>query len=375
MGQDSNEPKDSDLQETRSLIQQMYERVNAPLATFREDSVVEESHDEGWLVSYADMMTLLFGLFVLMFSLAQENKGDNLDQTVREISARASNPENTDTKKMAQAPKGEVIKSLEQRLESSQKESVSLKENIMAAQTEIELLKKENVEALAEKDRLEKELVKNREKNVSHSSEKNLEMSKLNEQVSIEKSNRLESLEGQLRQKQSEIRGLSEKLLQQAEKFEKKEKVLQAKLGTLTMELENLKKENPQRFMAVIAQWTTERQDVDLILKDPNSKVFNFKNRKYQGYPGELTMDSRFGPGVEVWQTNDFRPGVYTVTLQLYRSYGQSLDTPVKLSVISPMGRVDIPELVLNLNKKKAATVTFTLDGKGHLVEIGKPSN
>lgn len=34
------------------------------------DSHDEESHDEPWLVSYADLMTLLFGLFVLMYTFA-----------------------------------------------------------------------------------------------------------------------------------------------------------------------------------------------------------------------------------------------------------------------------------------------------------------
>jgi len=42
----------------------------------------EESHDEPWLVSYADLMTLLFGFFVLMYSFASA-KNQNTEGMIK----------------------------------------------------------------------------------------------------------------------------------------------------------------------------------------------------------------------------------------------------------------------------------------------------
>lgn len=46
--------------------------------------------DEKWLVSYSDMMTLLFGLFVMLYSFAMKNKGvaDAVEKELKKISEK-----------------------------------------------------------------------------------------------------------------------------------------------------------------------------------------------------------------------------------------------------------------------------------------------
>ncbi|NCN40184.1 flagellar motor protein MotB [bacterium] len=41
---------------------------------FHIEQTHEEGHEEGWLVSYADLMTLLFGFFVIMYSISNVDR-------------------------------------------------------------------------------------------------------------------------------------------------------------------------------------------------------------------------------------------------------------------------------------------------------------
>jgi len=56
-------------------------------------------------------------------------------------------------------------------------------------------------------------------------------------------------------------------------------------------------------FLAFVMSWGTRNQDIDLIVTDPKGHIFNFKNRQYKNVPGFLVLDTRQGPGVEIWQS------------------------------------------------------------------------
>lgn len=51
---------------------------------FDNSDEIDEVGAEGWLFSYSDMMTLLFGFFVMLYALAMENQGQ-IDQKLKEM--------------------------------------------------------------------------------------------------------------------------------------------------------------------------------------------------------------------------------------------------------------------------------------------------
>jgi chemotaxis protein MotB len=53
---------------------------------FHEEHEEHANHDEPWLVSYADMMTLLFGFFVVMYSFASKEKAGEWEKVRRDLS-------------------------------------------------------------------------------------------------------------------------------------------------------------------------------------------------------------------------------------------------------------------------------------------------
>lgn len=99
--------------------------------------------DEKWLVSYADMMTLLFGLFVMLFALASEKQG-NFKEELKQISKAGfeREPQSETKQKISEADLQKTLVELEQ-LKS---ENNNLKNN----QSMIDELIKKNAQLTSE---------------------------------------------------------------------------------------------------------------------------------------------------------------------------------------------------------------------------------
>ena len=87
--------------------------------------------DEKWLVSYSDMMTLLFGLFVMLYSIAMKNKGvaEAVEKELKKISEKGFQSEAVKemTKNMDEA----TLKKMVEKLSSDLKiEKLKNKQNV-----------------------------------------------------------------------------------------------------------------------------------------------------------------------------------------------------------------------------------------------------
>ena len=337
----------------------------------------DEGHSEGWLVSYADMMTLLFGLFVMLYSIAMENQG-HIDKQLSEVSTSLSKTETSPPPKPPEPPK---VENLVETIKEKDEQLAEMKKNldlITAQQKDSDLLasavKLKNTELTEQIDALKKvneelkpikkpevkpdnELVESEKKNKILKDElEQIKKSKKEteaqiEQIKIEK----KQLEKKIAEtkptpkretasvddKAEKLKELDQEVQQQRTIAADLQKQIQQKdqqMSQLNKDLKALQDEEKKapKFLMFVLKWFTEKHDLDLIVYDSNGKKFDFKKREYPNYPGRLALDSRSGPGAEIWQTNEFIPGEYRMIVQFYQQYNNPEDAKFVIEVSSP---------------------------------------
>lgn len=278
----------------------------------REDEHEESDHvDEKWLVSYADLMTLLFGLFVMLYVLAMETQGDP-------------------NKILKQNQSGNVSVGLPNEVENMKKEIASLRE--------------ENSKLSGLSSELE---IKDNEINGLKLKIAELDTKRL-------PANELEENKNQ---------DLIKKIELQAQSLNKKNQELQMRIDELALK-------QPQSYFMIMSKWSTEKHDVDMLVTDPNGHVFKFNKRNFKGIPGTFEIDSRMGPGLELWKALSPVPGEYKVDLTLYKNYGNEVKTNLELQLITPYEVLDKNNITLDLQSQKTQRFTFILDAQSRVKEV-----
>jgi uncharacterized protein YfaP (DUF2135 family) len=120
-------------------------------------------------------------------------------------------------------------------------------------------------------------------------------------------------------------------------------------------------------------RWPTMNHDIDLVVTDPNGVTFNYKHRKKENYPGLFALDTRQGPGAEIWQSDQAIPGTYSVQYVFYNQYGNKEAAPISGSIMTSKGAFEVPVVTLRFEDKKTATFTFSVDKNGKVTLNGQP--
>ncbi len=332
------------------------------------DDLLESGQDEKWLVSYADMITLLLGFFVVLFSMAMQNRAD-FEESIRKMSISQDeskkDPEQDQAltrhqKELEIMTQIEDLKNKNQELEQMKLSFDDLKKlleekNTRVAQLEAELAKLSQVEIQY------KELLSE----INDLREQNAKLSKAFMEFQKIVKNSGETL-----------RSIAEQATQDldiavGDPIELKKK-LDAALKTqkeLQEELFELKGPNgaSQRFIFAVFKWETDRQDLDLTVTDAAGRVFDMNNRKYQGESGELILTSQSGPGAEIWEAFDPPEGVYTFRIRVRETNGNA--RPPMLSGIIQSNRSNIKINGSTIQPQVGSTVEFkvSIDGKGFI--------
>jgi hypothetical protein len=108
-----------------------------------------------------------------------------------------------------------------------------------------------------------------------------------------------------------------------------------------------------QTFLIFSLKWETEKHDLDLSVTDPLGQVFNYDNRSKKGADGKLVIDSRTGPGIELWQSSRSQKGRYRVDIKFYNAYGNSKPAIVNLGVLSRAGETAFKPFEMDFSNQK----------------------
>jgi uncharacterized protein YfaP (DUF2135 family) len=190
------------------------------------------------------------------------------------------------------------------------------------------------------------------------------------------------ALQGQVAELQGQIQNLQQQLAsceQQKQALQTENTQLkqdqsqkQARLQALERENAGLKQENAgfkerlsKTFLAVVMKWSTEKVDIDLYVKDPSGNIFSFHNQYYSGTPAELSVDTKEGPGIEIWEHPSAPPGDYVVFYDFFKQSPARTPTEITGNVYFRDGAKKLETTRLNApgENKQVAVITVTPEG------------
>lgn len=371
----------------------------------------DEHPDERWLVSYADMMTLLFGLFVMLYAMRSPDQARKFSESIQgTFDAKSKTPPPLTENKV------DELQRLHDDNIQLQEKLTQAEANRLAAATKIAEQDQRHQQLINEKERLKLEknqLQESLEQQIanltatSKTATKNVttpslqQMQKKNEQLEsqnqelnnklthLEKplKDKVANLEKALKEKETLLRKMEqqtqqtqmtqsrntaaenetkEQLAQSQQKLEEANQAnqkLEKEIGTLKEQLQGR-----VHFLAAVLTWSTNEHDLDLSVTDPSGKVFNFKKRKYGGHPGAFTLDTRRGPGTEVWQSEKVMPGKYVVNVEFYNKYSNDEPASGKITLFTSYGQIETPEFKLTAQNKNKRFI-FNIDENGKVLK------
>ena len=307
----------------------------------------------GWLVSYADMMTLLFGLFVLLYTMSSTTSKGQMEEQMKKISEEAFGGAISATQLKETSP-DELLEKL---LDKNKK----LAKDLQKSQEEIDK-KKDLTVTETEKKQLEQKIAELQKRMQDQQTVQAAQTQEVEEQK-----RQLASV-SETTEKVQSVTLENKKIKDELDKLIQKQKELVQQMKTMVPKeaVAQTAPQNPNNFLMISTTWASEKHDIDLEIVDVNNKKFNFKKKSYGGVDGQFEIDSRYGPGLEMWKTPKLQPGVYKLKVTLYNSNGNENPAEVQASVITVTENLKLPVITLS-KTDKTKEIRINVDEKGKI--------
>lgn len=326
----------------------------------------EEGGDDKWLVSYADMITLLLGFFVVLFSMAMENRSEfeknirKMSMSQTELTIEAKKSEKIENEKTIDQYKLEMDQ-LKLQIEELNKVKVSfddLQKLLEEKQTKLEQLQNELIASKSLDDQLK---------------EKDAELAKLKEE-NIKLTKAFMDFQKLVRNSGETLRSIAEQASETldvpiGDPVELSNKLKDALKTQKKLEEELFELKGPngasQRFIFSVFKWETDRHDIDLSVIDTEGRVFDLQNKIHPGHSGKLILTSNGGPGAEIWEGNDPPVGIYTFQLTMRNNNGNNVPAKVSGMFQSNRSNIKIQGTLLQPQPGSKTEFKVAIDEKG----------
>ncbi|AZZ37800.1 hypothetical protein CIK05_13655 [Bdellovibrio sp. qaytius] len=302
----------------------------------------------GWLVSYADMMTLLFGLFVLLYTMSSTTSKGQMEEQMKKISEEAFGGAISATNLKETSPD----EMLEKLLDKNKK----LAKDLQKSQEEVDK-KKDLTVTETEKKQLEQKIAELQKRMQDQQTVQTAQTQAVEEQK-----RQLASVSDSSSEKVQSVTLENKKIKEELDKLIQKQKELVSQMKTMVPK--EAITQNPNNFLMISTTWASEKHDIDLEIIDVNNKKFNFKKKSYGGVDGQFEIDSRYGPGLEMWKTPKLQPGTYKIKVTLYNSNGNDNPAEVQANIITVTENLKLPIITLT-KTDKTKEVHIKVDEKG----------
>lgn len=344
--------------------------------------------DEKWLVSYSDMMTLLFGLFVMLYSIAMETQGQQVEvqkvlQAISDGATTVTNqlmamptptPTPTPLPQTAERdpdaieaepaeplgppplPPPQISKSEAELLDQEMQKNAELVQNLEQAQNEKQDL-------AAQLENLQKKLIEAEERL------QNTEKEKTDLQTGLEMKDKA------LQTKQSKEKKVNEEMTAKEEDLKAaqlKIEQMNKEIADLKVQLQDLLKKmeaeaKKGKNLLIIARWDQEKYDIDLELRDPRGNVYNFKRRTSGERNVAFLAEANRGPGAEIIRINSNLSGKYMARVRVYNNRGENAPAKIELLALTPEGERRLREIRLDSEKNREQVVPILVEQNGNV--------
>jgi F0F1-type ATP synthase membrane subunit b/b' len=128
---------------------------------------------------------------------------------------------------------------------------------------------------------------------------------------------------------------------------------------------EGLARTLAKTFIVLFVRWDTH-DDIDLHVVDPSGAEFYWDgHRTIPGRLGELSEDTRIGPGAEVWEIRAAPAGEYKVFVELFAVNDRRKPVTVKGRVFHRDGSSALREAQLRTERQKESLALIRVDDQG----------